>query len=262
MTDTTLEVPNYLQSEVVKWVDKIRSLDPSEQDLAKRRESLEEIAIQSAHLQGEFLAVMYMALHVIKKEGLWRTALDHNGQPYRRREDYDYDFMKNVQTVSIRTVNARQAQMDIFDSIGLETETQVDLLSKKPSISERALSVLDVHWNPETDEQEVTIAEDRKQEIEKALEIPQDGIGDKELAQEFLKAVAGMPHNEAGALVSRITQEWKRKIRYLPGEKVVEFSVFHMGKGYRKRELKSARFAFIGGELSHAEINRWLTGLI
>ena len=92
--------------------------------------------------------MMYMALHVIKKEALWRTALDHNGEPYRRREDYDVDFMKNVQTVSIRTVNARQAQMDIFDAVDLPTETQVDLLSKKPFISERALSVLDCALEP------------------------------------------------------------------------------------------------------------------
>ena len=117
-----------------------------------------------------------------------------------------------------------------------------------------------MHWNPETDEQEITIDESRRGEIEQALSV--DGMGDKELAQEFLKAVSGMPHDEAGALVSRITQEWKRRIRYLPGEKVVEFSVFHMGKAGRKRELKSARFVFIGGELSHAEISRWLMGMI
>jgi hypothetical protein len=92
-------------------------------------------------VSGNFIGRFWLILHVIKTEGLWRTA-QRGDQPYISFTDYAHDFCaEQVKEVSRRTIFGMMGKIEALGELGVEISVISNLISGMLSTTERALAL-------------------------------------------------------------------------------------------------------------------------
>jgi hypothetical protein len=191
-----------------------------------KREALEQIAHDCLVVSGNFVGRFWLILYIIRKEGLWRTARNHENLPYPDYTSYQRDLIAQMGGVSERTAWAMMAKLDALDTLGVDAQSAVGLIAGMPTITERALAVGE--FDPATGAF-IRIADNKTRErIKDALGIVDDEgspADDKELLREFLTKLPELDQRDASALVARVTGAVRRRLYYDPKNLEVVFCV-------------------------------------
>ena len=221
-----------------------RVITNSEADLSmlyplKKREAYERLITDFWSAGNTLIAQGWLyLLGPIRDEGLWRTATDENGQPYREFAVYARDFAsRTLKRVSERTTYGYIGKLDALKELGIGADDAVRTIVEMPSVVDKALALAE--FAPDGSFEGLN--KSTRARIETHLGIDEAGsaqMTDLQVLADFIPKLAELPKSDASRVVDQISGEWKVMIRYDAQHNEITLVAYQRGRGNKPVEVR------------------------
>jgi hypothetical protein len=224
------------------------------------RQRLDQLETLIRSLMGLSATLTEQALSlafVIKQEGVWREAVDPNGQKYTRFDLYFQEFWSElVAKVSQRTGNQMVMLMQTMVEANISILDAAATTLRLPSVAGEILEKVKIKPLGGVRITDPALRERMAETVGLGGE-DAEPLDDNQVVREFMSALGDMEHGEAQAVVQAVVQSWSFYWSWNRKDKVLTMQWFRRGNTTRK-DRPNLLFQLLGGDMEHPEIRKWL----